>query len=414
MYLADILRSFRRAPGGTLLLLVQVGFTFAVLVNVVALFDSYYRQLNKDSGIRNEAGVLAATVRGYGEGWENAPPGLLHMQHERTKEIIRGVTGVESVSYAHEGVPYQLSMHVQNTDRLTAPGNPLDVVNTRYSAEASTLDLLGLDIVAGRWFYPSDVQWVSSIAHNGGPDIVISQATAQALFGDGDPIGRDIVTGNGRKLNVIGVVRTVAAVNWPPLDEHAYFISGKAQNNTGFLIRLNDAIARQPEHRHAVFVELKSRLEEAYPDKEIVVETIEGLKTTNLGRFFLINAIVGGVSILLVLVTGLGNYGQMSYMVVRRTRQIAIRRALGATRSSIFNYHLLEVMVISLTGIALGSVLMTLINDVIVNAVGYGEMSLDHFVLSAAFLLLVSGVSVVMPVARATRVSPAVAAQLAN
>ena len=71
-------------------------------------------------------------------------------------------------------------------------------------------------------------------------------------------------------------------------------------------------------------------------------------------------------------------------------------------------------MVISLIGIVLGALLMTVINDVIVNAVGYGEMSLIHVAISTAFVLLVSGVSVAMPVARATRVSPSEAAQLAH
>jgi putative ABC transport system permease protein len=123
----------------------------------------------------------------------------------------------------------------------------------------------------------------------------------------------------------------------------------------------------------------------------------------------MINSIVGVVAILLVLVTALGNYGQMSYTILKRTKQIGIRRALGATRRYIMNYFLIENMMISALGLMLGLLMMVGLNAIILSAMGYGQLSAKHVVISVIFMFGISIGSALIPILKAMNVPPAIA-----
>ena len=154
---------------------------------------------------------------------------------------------------------------------------------------------------------------------------------------------------------------------------------------------------------------LIERLTDESADREVKVETLAELKKSNLGRYIIINSIVGAVALLLILVTALGNYGQMSYTILKRTKQIGIRRALGATKQYIFNYFLIENWVITLVGLMPGIVLMLGLNSVILNAMGYGQFELRHILICGGFMFVISLVAALIPIVRAMQISPATA-----
>ena len=416
MYLGDILSTLRHSKAGALLLFIQVAFSFAVLVNVYAMVDAYRSQVIDDTGFRDEDSLLGVTIRPYEEIAKTpANIGKSRNRIEQDMNIMRSIPGIQDVAMAHGGIPMQNDFRVNTFDQLRLEGEPATggVPNTRYSAVKNTIDLLGLEIVAGRDFNDGDIRWVDAIATEGGPNIIVTQVMADALFPEDDPIGKQVVNQSNTVLTIIGIVRTAKAVYWAPYDEYASYTPGRVNFNEGYVVRL-DRSAPGDDFTMAkaqIMQTLNEKLQAADVDRQVRVETMDELKKTNLGRYIIINAIVGGVAVLLVVVTALGNYGQMSYTVFKRTKQIGIRRALGATRAYIFKYFMAENFLISIIGMIPGTLLMMGLNFVIISSIGYGKFEWQHIAICSAFMLLVGFLSALLPVLRAANVSPAIATQ---
>jgi putative ABC transport system permease protein len=115
------------------------------------------------------------------------------------------------------------------------------------------------------------------------------------------------------------------------------------------------------------------------------------------------------VVMLLTVITGLGIVGLASFNVSRRTRQIGIRRALGATKPAIVRYFMTENLIVSAVGLTLGGILSVALNVVMVEA--FSLEPLDWYVIPIAMiaLLTVGQLAVAGPAKRASNISPAIA-----
>ena len=242
MYLSEIFSSFRQSLGGTLLLIIQVAFTFAVLVNVYAMVDAYTVQMIGESGYVDEPSLVGVTLRPYNSATRtDETVGQWRNQIERDLSIIRSTPGVKEVALAHEGVPFMNPLGPSNFDeiRRVDQDKASSVPNTRYSADVNTMSMLGVEIVAGRDFTEADVRWVSAIDIDGGPSTIITQTLADLLFPDEDAVGQQVVLRSGHTLTVIGVVKLAKAVYWAPYDDYASFIAGRVETTEHYLLRLD-------------------------------------------------------------------------------------------------------------------------------------------------------------------------------
>jgi putative ABC transport system permease protein len=111
----------------------------------------------------------------------------------------------------------------------------------------------------------------------------------------------------------------------------------------------------------------------------------------------------------LLLVTGLGIVGMVSFWVTRRTKQIGTRRALGARRFDIRRYFMIENLIVVGLGVALGLVLTYGFNMWLMQHYELPRLSWYYAPLGALVVLLLGQLAVFGPATRATRVSPAVA-----
>ncbi len=415
MYLGDIFSTLRHSKAGTLLLVLQVAFTFAVLVNVYAMIQDYRKQVVKDHGFKDEASLIGVTIRPYDRATQGeAARARYRNQIERDLAIMRSTLDVADVSMAHEGIPLQNNIYVERNREFLRREGQLQteaVRHTRYSADVNTLDLLGVELVAGRKFTPEDVRWVDRVSSKGGP-IIVTEALADALFPEGNALGQRVTTRDGLTTEIVGIIKTMAGVWWAPYDEHTSFIAGRSNFNEGYLVRISrDGVAGRDFEigKSAMIRALGERLYAESEEREIMIETVDDLRRGNLGRFITINSIIGAVGLILLIVTALGNYGQMSYTVFRRTKQIGIRRALGATRGYIFRYFLTESALVTVIGLIPGVLLMIGLNYVIVNALGYGKFFWSYIVYGVIFMVLVGWVSALIPILGAMRISPATA-----
>ena len=115
----------------------------------------------------------------------------------------------------------------------------------------------------------------------------------------------------------------------------------------------------------------------------------------------------------LLIVTGFGIVGLASFRVQQRTKQIGIRRALGATRGQILHYFQIENFLLSSIGIVLGMLLAYAINQLLMGKYELPRLPLIYLPIGAITLWLLGQFAVFWPARRAAAVPPAVATRSA-
>ena len=112
---------------------------------------------------------------------------------------------------------------------------------------------------------------------------------------------------------------------------------------------------------------------------------------------------------MLTIITGLGIIGLASFNVSRRTRQIGIRRALGATKSSIVQYFMIENFIVSTIGLIIGGILSVGLNIAMVEAFALEPLAWYVIPIAMVTLWVVGQAAVAGPARRASNITPAIA-----
>ena len=269
-------------------------------------------------------------------------------------------------------------------------------------ASADYFKILGIPLVRGRFFNDGD-----------GPDsphvAVISESLARERWPSQDPIGHTIEFGNMdgdlRLLTIVGLVGDIHqdSLDAPPRPT-VYVDLFQRPRPAITITMLTDADTQM------VTSSARSILHELNPDIPAQFRTFSRVYSASLGsrRFNLILIAFFGIVALLLAVAGV--FGVMAYSVSRRTREIGVRVALGAT------YHDVVTMI-------LGQGMRTILIGVVVGLIGsfaltrtlqsllFGVTATDPLTFAAVIVLLVGAalLACYIPARRATKVDPAVA-----
>ncbi len=119
--------------------------------------------------------------------------------------------------------------------------------------------------------------------------------------------------------------------------------------------------------------------------------------------------LLAGVSVALLVITALGVVGLASFWVQQRTRQIGVRRALGATRGDILRYFQLENFILATAGIALGMALAYAINLWLMHSYQVARLPAGYLPVGAVLLWMLGQLAVLGPALRAAMIPPAIA-----
>ncbi|EUJ22094.1 ABC transporter permease [Listeria grandensis FSL F6-0971] len=260
----------------------------------------------------------------------------------------KNIDGVKSISP-------ELSGQVKATFDYKSKDLKLIGTNEQYK------DARGLKLDAGRFLLPIDVEYGQKIA-------VIGPNVASDLFGFSDPIG-EYIRVNGMPYKVVGVLKEKGASMMGSSDDQIFVPLSAAQrllkdtNVRTFYVETDtaedvDRVVNTLESRlsiHFNYNEADSASGETAPyqvinQQEILnaFDTISSTLTTALGAIAGISLVVGGIGIMNIMLVS----------VSERTREIGIRKALGAKKRDILTQFLIESIVISvvggLVGIAIG------------------------------------------------------------
>ena len=290
---------------------------------------------------------------------------------------------------------------------------------TVYMAGDSFMDTTGLKLVSGRRFNTDEfIDW--SVLNAPGtttqiPSVIITRSMADKLFPGADAVGKSFYSWGDDPIRVIGVVDHLARPNaqgGPVAREYSMLFPISAPYNLGG----NYLIRAEPTRRAEVMKAAINALRKNGPNRIVIEEnskTMEDMRKDYYQQDRAMAWLLATVIIALLIVTALGIVGLASFWVQQRTKQIGIRRALGATRSQILRYFQIENFLLATIGIGLGMLLAYAINQLLMGKYELPRLPLVYLPIGAVALWLLGQFAVFWPARRAAAVPPAVATRSA-
>jgi len=277
-------------------------------------------------------------------------------------------------------------------------GSKLDKGVAVFGVEANYPRIISLKITGGRFFRESEQQSARKVA-------VIGQTAKINLFGEGQALGQTIDVA-GLKYNVIGILGSRGAVFGIDLDNSIYVPFSSAQRQFG-IDRLNTIYISAKIASEVKNVQNKATaiLSRRLSEDEFSVQSQEQALSTISQITGVLTLALGGIAAISLVVGGIGIMNIMLVSVTERTREIGLRKAVGARPSDIRNQFLIEAIFLSglggVIGIILGIGLAFIIGRFFTTTVPWWSI-----LLSFGFSMMVGVIFGVAPAIRAAKLNP--------
>jgi len=399
MEFGPIWRAMMHNKGGYLLIALQIAVTMAVMVNAFAIMQERSIKMSRPSGI-DDANTFSLVSVGF------KPDMDAKILVQEDLDLLRSLPGVVN---AVETNSFPLRQGGWSEGLHREPGVGKSVSSSAiYFVDEHGLDTFALNLVDGQNFAPDQVSWDSDSPDFWPATVIVTQALAEDLFPDheGSYVGKTFWFNDENPANIVGVVERMQAP-WPTWTgvERSMLVPLRRESEFARYV-----IRTEPGYRDELMVQVEELLSASNTDRIIrgLGSAEEARKLSYLGDAAMIK-ILSFIVVLLTAITGLGIVGLASFSVARRTRQIGIRRALGATKPAIIRYFMLENFLVSSVGVIAGGVLAVGLNIVMVQA--FALTPLAWYVIPVAMIVLwvVGQVAVAGPARRASGISPAIA-----
>ncbi|WP_462158675.1 ABC transporter permease [Pseudoalteromonas sp. GB56] len=394
--LKPMISSLMRSKIGAALLLIQVAITLAIVSNAAFMISDRLTYLTQETGYDEQA-IFSVSVSTFD------PSINLIQQYAQDERDLRAIEGVIDAAMVN-WVPLSGSGSSSSMHTVPNPEIGSGVRAAYFTTNDHLLNTLDAQLIEGRNFYPEEV--VNADNYDTLPNkAIVTTDFAKELFPDEPALGKFLYQGNDA-VEIIGIIDTIKG---PWLKDSrpsnvVIFPFNFSQPRTEFVVRT------APEQRAQVMAKVEEVLLKG--ESRRVIYGIQGLdenKASYMARDKLVMRMLIVLIVVLVLVTALGIFGLTLFNISKRTKQIGTRRALGARKSAIVRYFLIENTLVAGVGLVIGSMLAMVLGQQLMKLFSLPSLSLTFVLASALFMLIMSLVAAWGPALRAANVPPSVA-----
>jgi len=377
------------------LVVVEVALAVLLVVTGGQVLTSFVRLVSTDPGYAADR-VLASVVLPAPERYRS--PEKRGLFYRQMLDAVRAIPGVERAGTV-DALPFSGENHggfasrtgVSDAQRLTAE---IDVIGGEY------LQAMGVGLVAGRWFREEDMSESNESA-------MLSKFVARRLWPVANAVGQrvcvDCTAENPNNWKrVIGVVSDASHATLNTPERASVYLAAGAMQEAAFLVvrterptgEMETAIRRaiaaiDPNQPVFLSVTMRDLIADSVADRRFLV---------------LLLGITGGLALVLA---AAGVYGVMSYVTSRRTQEIGIRMALGATPGDVFSLFFRQAFFTVAIGLALGLAGVTMSTRLLQQMfLGLEPGDAVSAGVAALLVTVAGGMACWVPARRATRTDP--------
>ena len=393
-------RGKRRAFGlRNVLVVAQVALSLVVLVCGGLFIKSFRQAQTMDPGFNNANGLIMSFS-----------PQLIGYDEEQSRNFYRQLServshlpGIEAASFART-LPLGDSSNsngpiLREGEQLARGSAGRNIMTTVISA--GYFKTMQIPILEGRDFDDRD--------HPKSPRVaIINQRMGEMLWPGESAIGKRFLIGVDSRdpLEVIGVVQTGKYRSLAE-DPKPFFYYAMSQRRPGTMAMVMRASTDPRSLVGAVRSEVQA-IDRRVPI--FGVKTMDDHKTYALWAPNMAASFSLAFGVVAILLSAVGLYSVMAYVVSQRTREVGIRMALGANRADVLKMITRQGMKLAVVGVGVGLVLALALAQVLSSLlIGVSGYDVTTFIVVPVLLAAVAFVASYLPARRATKVDPLIA-----
>ncbi len=384
----------RSARYRSVLVVAEISVSLVLLVGAGLMMRSLARLSAIDPGYDpNRVATLRVTL----------PPG----QAPTADDVLHRISGVPSLESAATATDTPLAG--SSAVFYTAEGQPPVNAQNRprayiHAVSADFFRTLATPLRAGRSFSEEEEKQRGNVA-------VVTENMVKRFWPGQDPIGKRIKIGGADSarpwLTIVGVAAEMkyrALPQNPTADPDLFLPFNPRARDFAVLVR-------SPRDPSAVVPTVRAALRQTFPEAIVYAEgTLAEAVGGMMAQPRVTSSLMAIFAALALFLAAIGIYGVMSYTVSRRTREIGLRVALGASRAEVLRLVVGRGMTLVLAGVIVGTAAALALTRTVATLV-YGISATDpwSFGAAAALLMAIAMVACLVPASRASRIDPSVA-----
>jgi predicted permease len=377
-----------------LLVVSQVTFSLLLLIGAGLFLKTLHNLRTINLGFQADQ-LVQARISPRSSGYK---PEQYPELNKRLLERLNSTPGIRSASVAGSGFRSGSSRTCCIAVEGYAPSKDEDREIQIVEVAPGYFSTMGLPLLMGRDFTPSEVENKPGVF----PKLaIINETMARRYYGPANPVGRRFGWGDQKVVYDTEIVGVARDANYGNLREQTKsLIYYPSEGGTLLIVRAG-------LDSSTLVSTIRNEIKTVDKTLEPFISTVSQLRDEALVQERMLAKLSSFFGLLALLLAGIGLYGVLSYDVVRRTREIGVRMAVGARGLDVLGMILREALWLVIVGVLLG-LLVALMTMKLIASLLFGLEPTDPLtlIMATVVMLAIAAFAGWLPAWRAARMDP--------